>query len=88
MGGRPLLPYPILVREFQTGHVKICLKPFKGSTRSGGTGLGLAIAAELIAAHGGTITLVDGHQPGACFEIRIPDPQSHISRGEHLRVVG
>lgn len=47
-------------------------KPFQGSARRGGTGLGLAIAAELVRAHGGTITLADGG-PGASFEIEIPD---------------
>jgi signal transduction histidine kinase len=45
---------------------------FQGSTRRGGTGLGLAIAFELIAAHGGTMRLLDTEQ-GAAFEIRIPD---------------
>lgn len=45
---------------------------FQGSTRKGGTGLGLAIAAELVAAHGGEIVLVD--QPkGTRFRIEIPD---------------
>ena len=45
---------------------------FQGSTRRGGTGLGLAIAFELIAAHGGTMRLLDTSH-GAAFEIRIPD---------------
>jgi signal transduction histidine kinase len=45
---------------------------FQGSTRSGGTGLGLAIAAELAAAHGGEIRLVEG-TIGATFRITIPD---------------
>jgi signal transduction histidine kinase len=45
---------------------------FQGSTRRGGTGLGLAIAFELIAAHGGTMRLLDTER-GAAFEIRIPD---------------
>jgi len=45
---------------------------FQGSARKGGTGLGLAIAHELIAAHGGTLRLLDG-TPGATFEIAIPD---------------
>jgi signal transduction histidine kinase len=45
---------------------------FQGSARKGGTGLGLAIAQELIAAHGGTLRLLDGTQ-GAAFEIVIPD---------------
>ena len=47
-------------------------KPFAGSVRSGGTGLGLAIVAELVKAHGGTISCVDGG-PGATFVIEIPD---------------
>ncbi|MBS0242292.1 MAG: HAMP domain-containing histidine kinase [Proteobacteria bacterium] len=45
---------------------------FQGSTRKGGTGLGLAIAHELIAAHGGSLRLLDT-TPGATFEILIPD---------------
>jgi signal transduction histidine kinase len=45
---------------------------FQGSTRSGGTGLGLAIAAELVRAHGGEITLVEG-TIGATFRLTIPD---------------
>ena len=45
---------------------------FQGSVRKGGTGLGLAIAAELAAAHGGGLELLDT-PAGAVFEIRIPD---------------
>lgn len=45
---------------------------FQSSARKGGTGLGLAIAQELIAAHGGTLRLLDT-SPGATFEIVIPD---------------
>ncbi len=45
---------------------------FQSSARKGGTGLGLAIAAELIAAHGGRLTLRDGAR-GAVFRIEIPD---------------
>ena len=46
---------------------------FQSSTRPGGTGLGLAIAAELVAAHAGTIELVDT-PTGATFRIRLPAP--------------
>jgi signal transduction histidine kinase len=45
---------------------------FQGSTRRGGTGLGLAIAHELVAAHGGSMRLLDVPK-GASFEIEIPD---------------
>jgi len=45
---------------------------FQGSTRAGGTGLGLAIAAELAAAHGGELRLIEG-TIGATFRITIPD---------------
>ena len=39
--------------------------------RSGGSGLGLALARRIVAAHGGSIALVDSVS-GACFRIRIP----------------
>src|SRR6201991_108987 len=45
---------------------------FQSSSRPGGSGLGLAIAAELVRAHGGEITLVEG-TIGATFRIVIPD---------------
>ena len=45
---------------------------FQGSSRPGGSGLGLAIAAELIRAHDGDITLVEGTL-GATFRITLPD---------------
>jgi signal transduction histidine kinase len=41
------------------------------SRQSGGTGLGLAIVAEVVAAHGGTVTIGDAH-PGAVFTVRFP----------------
>jgi signal transduction histidine kinase len=46
-------------------------RAFQGS-RKGGTGLGLAIAAELAAAHGGTLRLLDT-RPGATFQLELPD---------------
>ena len=45
---------------------------FQGSARKGGTGLGLAVAHELVAAHGGSIRLVDTDR-GTRFRIEIPD---------------
>jgi signal transduction histidine kinase len=45
---------------------------FQGSARKGGTGLGLAVAHELVAAHGGSIILVETGQ-GTRFRIEIPD---------------
>jgi signal transduction histidine kinase len=45
---------------------------FQGSARKGGTGLGLAVAHELVAAHGGSIRLLDTPQ-GTQFRIEIPD---------------
>ena len=47
---------------------------FQGSARKGGTGLGLAVAHELVAAHGGTIRLMDAESGrGTQFRIEIPD---------------
>ena len=51
-------------------------KAFQSSTKKGGTGLGLVIAAELIQAHGGTLTLVNGDK-GAHFRIELPDRSVH-----------
>jgi signal transduction histidine kinase len=48
-------------------------KAFQGSVRKGGTGLGLAISAELVQAHGGTISLLE-RSPGAHFQISLPSP--------------
>ena len=47
---------------------------FRGSARPGGTGLGLAIAADILRAHGGSITLGAAGKdwPGATFEIALP----------------
>jgi signal transduction histidine kinase len=59
---------------------------FQGSTKPGGIGLGLAIAAELIRAHGGELTLVEGTL-GATFRLSIPDRavQLDARRGERAR---
>ena len=42
------------------------------SGRAGGSGLGLAMAKRIVAAHGGTIALVNRDQPGATFRIELP----------------
>lgn len=47
-------------------------KAFQTSGKAGGTGLGLAIAAEIIAAHGGEISLEPNVSTGACFKIVLP----------------
>lgn len=47
-------------------------RPFQGSTRKGGSGLGLPISAELAAAHGGSLKLIE-RSPGATFRLEIPD---------------
>ncbi len=39
---------------------------------AGGAGLGLAIVRDIVAAHGGTVTIGDG--PGATFLVRLPQP--------------
>jgi signal transduction histidine kinase len=44
---------------------------FTTARDEGGTGLGLPIVRALLAAHGGTIGLLDAVQ-GAAFEIRLP----------------
>ncbi len=51
-------------------------KAFQGSTKKGGTGLGLVIAAELVQAHGGSVTLIDSGV-GAHFRIELPDRSVH-----------
>ena len=58
---------------------------FQGSSRDGGTGLGLAIAAELVRAHGGTLSLVEG-TIGATFRIVIPDRAVELHRVRDTRV--
>jgi two-component system OmpR family sensor kinase len=45
-----------------------------------GTGLGLAIVAELVAAHGGTITLDTSPGAGTSFTITLPTADDRIER--------
>jgi two-component system, NtrC family, sensor kinase len=42
------------------------------STKEGGTGLGLTVSYNIITAHGGTLDLVNEHEPGACFRLFLP----------------
>ena len=57
---------------FPNGARKTLFEAFHTSSRSGGTGLGLAIAAELVRAHGGSISLLESNAPGSQFEIILP----------------
>lgn len=54
-------------------------RAFQGQ-RKGGTGLGLVIAAELIAAHGGSVRLLDTRK-GATFRIEMPDRGNAVIPG-------
>ncbi len=42
------------------------------STKEQGTGLGLSVSDGIISAHGGSLTLVEGSETGACFRILLP----------------
>jgi two-component system sensor histidine kinase GlrK len=42
------------------------------STAVKGTGIGLSVVLEFVAAHGGTVQIVDGQYPGAHFRITMP----------------
>jgi len=37
-----------------------------------GTGIGLSVVLEFVAAHGGTVQIIDGQYPGAHFRITMP----------------
>jgi len=51
-------------------------EPFAGSGRRGGTGLGLAIAHELVAAHGGELSLAKSDTTGTTFQVDLPGKPS------------
>ncbi len=48
-----------------------------GRGGAGGLGLGLYICHELVAAHGGQISVSDAHSGGAAFTVRLPRAVSH-----------
>ncbi|NQV81125.1 MAG: HAMP domain-containing histidine kinase [Alphaproteobacteria bacterium] len=49
----------------------------QSSDRSG-TGLGLAVVAETVAAHGGTVSVLDAVGGGAEFSMRLPQNGSNV----------
>lgn len=56
---------------------KQLFRAFHSGSKLGGVGLGLAIAAELVRAHGGTISL-DPTSLRTCFRLTVPDrPTAH-----------
>ena len=54
-------------------------RAFQSGASKGGTGLGLAIAAELVAAHGGRVELLDT-PIGATFRLTVPDRGADTAR--------
>jgi signal transduction histidine kinase len=46
---------------------------------AGGSGLGLAIVAEIVRAHGGTVSVTSSPLGGARFDVRLPVPGSAVS---------
>ncbi|MGZ9234371.1 MAG: ATP-binding protein, partial [Anaerolineales bacterium] len=52
-------------------HKNDIFEPFF-STKEGGTGLGLTVSYNIVTAHGGTLDLVNGHEPGAGFRLFLP----------------
>ncbi len=54
-------------------------RAFQSGASKGGTGLGLAIAAELVAAHGGRVELLDT-PIGATFRLTVPDRGTDTAR--------
>ncbi len=45
-----------------------------GEARGLHAGLGLSIVKAIAEGHGGSVRLLDGDSPGACFEVRLPGP--------------
>ena len=47
-------------------------QPFAGTARDGGTGRGLGIVRDIMRAHGGDVSLLDGEGAGATFRLKLP----------------
>jgi signal transduction histidine kinase len=60
----PGIPPAVRTRVFEA---------FQTAARVGGTGLGLTISAELVQAHGGSISVLESSEMGTVFEVTIPD---------------
>jgi len=43
------------------------------STKDGGTGLGLSISKKIVESYGGSLTLSDSEEGGACFTVYLPE---------------
>ena len=50
-------------------------KFYKGSSKARGTGIGLAVCDEIVAMHGGSLTLENAPEGGALVTVRIPAAQ-------------
>ncbi len=54
-----------------------------------GTGIGLSVVLEFVAAHGGTVQIIDGQFPGAHFRITMPlQSQGSLGAGGQRRFRG
>jgi two-component system sensor histidine kinase GlrK len=58
------------------------------STAVKGTGIGLSVVLEFVAAHGGTVEIVDGEFPGAHFRITMPITATGGDQHERARERG
>ena len=55
------------------------------STKPGGTGLGTKIVKDVVAAHGGSISVDSQEGVGTTFHIRLPLHQADVSTPEKFR---
>jgi signal transduction histidine kinase len=67
----PGIPPAVRTRVFEA---------FQSAARVGGTGLGLTISAELVQAHGGSISILETSEMGTVFEVAIPDRVEELHR--------